>query len=136
MDKEYFAGLDALTYSARVAGFQTIGAGQYQKYNPLTGIRTTVTFTGTGDQKAMHVKRETALQVQSAILDMNVAQQNDFKGFKGVEVYQATRIPLIEHEKIMKACGHQPGQGYDVKKFKSIVNDIDYRKLKVVPGRI
>lgn len=135
-DAAYFSGLDALTQSARYAGFRTIGPGQYQKFNPLTGIRTTVTFTGSGDEKAMHVKRETALQVQNAILDMNVAEQNNFKGFKGVDIYQATRIPLIEHEKIMQRCGHVPGQGYDEKKFKQIVNDIDYRKLKVVPGRI
>lgn len=137
MDRaKYFSGLDALTQSARCAGFQSIGPGQYRKYNPLTGIRTTVTFTGSGEARAMHVKRETALQVQSAILDMNAADQNNFKGFKGVDIYQATRIPLIEHEKIMQRCGHQKGHGYDVKKFKQIINDIDYRKLKTVPGKI
>lgn len=132
----HLAEVDTLTYAAQMAGFNQIGPGQYRKYNPLTGIRTTVTFTDAGDKYAMNVKHETSLSLQNAILDLNVAQQNSFSGYKGKELVQGTRIPLLEHRNIMARCGYQPGQGYDVKKFKSIINSSDYSKLRTVPGKI
>jgi hypothetical protein len=127
---------DALTQSARLAGFQWVGLGTYRKYNALTGIRTTVQFTGTGDKRSMHVKHETELNRQAEILDLNVAQQNSFSGYKGKELVQGTRIPLLEHRKIMQQCGYQPGHGYDEKKFKAIINSNEYSKFRTVPGKI
>lgn len=133
----YLAQVDSLTATARMAGFQKVGPSTYQKYNPLTGIRTTVKFTGKGDSYAMSVKRETELNAQAAILDLNVAQANDFSGYKGKELVQATRIPLLEHAKIMDRCGKDVRTGeYDEKKFKQILNSNEYSKLRTVPGKI
>ena len=109
--------------------YKQIGPGVYQKWNALLGIRTTLTFA---DGK-IHVKKEQRVE---ETLDLNVAQQNDFRSFKGMDGYIGTRIPLVEHEKIMERCGHEKGKGYDVKKFKQIVNDRDNYKFKLVPGRI
>lgn len=113
--------------------FRQIAPGVYQKYNHILCIRTTVTFR----DGLMHVKHEQPKEIIEDILDLNVKRQNDFAGYgKGDNLYQATSMPLAVHAQVMKACGHEPGKGYDVKKFKQIVNDIDYRKLKTVPGRI
>lgn len=109
--------------------FRQIGAGLYVKWNPLLGIRTTVRF----ENGLMHVKHE---QRVDDVLDLNVAQQNDFTGYRGKDLVQATRIPMVEHRKIMARCGFEPGAGYDVKKFKQIINDRDYSKFKTVPGKI
>ena len=139
MDHEnaaYLAEVDSLTMAAKAAQFVQIGPKTYRKYNPLTGIRTTVQFSGNGDEYAMHIKHETELNVQSDMLDLNVAQANDFSGYKGRDMFQATRIPLVEYQKIMKRCGHVPGQGHDEKKFKQILNSNEYSKLRCVPGKI
>lgn len=109
--------------------FRHIGAGLYVKWNPLLGIRTTVRF----ENGLMHVKHE---QRVDDVLDLNIAQQNDFAGYRGKDLVQATRIPMVEHRKIMARCGFEPGAGYDVKKFKQIINDRDYSKFKTVPGKI
>ncbi|MGE3476968.1 MAG: hypothetical protein AB7H70_14295 [Rhodospirillaceae bacterium] len=109
--------------------FRQIGPGLYVKWNPVLGIRTTVRF----ENGLMHVKHE---QRVDDVLDLNVAQQNDFTGYRGKELVQATRIPMIEHRKIMERCGFQAGAGYDLKKFKQILNDRDYCKFKTVPGKI
>jgi hypothetical protein len=124
---------DSLVMAAKQASFRVVGPGHYVKYNPLTGIRTTVILEGTGDTRTMHVRHD---QRVDDILDLNVARQNDHKGFKGVDMFQATSIPMVEHSKIMAKCGYKPGQGYDVKKFKQILNDRDFYKFKTVPGRI
>ena len=125
--------LDSLTHAARIAEFKVVGPGHYVKYNPLLGIKTTVVLEGSGETRTMHVKHE---QEVEDILDLNVAQQNDFSGYKGKELVQATRIPMIEHRKIMERCGFQAGHGYDEKVFKRLLNDSDYSKFKVVPGKI
>lgn len=109
--------------------FRRAGPGLYVKWNPVLGIRTTVRFEGA----LMHVRHE---QRVDDVLDLNVAQQNDFAGYRGKELVQATRIPLVEHRKIMARCGFVPGQGYDVKKFRQIVNDRDFCKFRTVPGNI
>lgn len=109
--------------------FHQIGPGTYQKWNELLGIRTTIKFQ---DGK-IHVKHEQRID---DVLDLNVAQQNNFYSFKGVDSFQGTRIPLVEHRKIMKQCGYQQGKGYDQKKFKQIVNDRDNYKFRTVPGKI
>jgi len=84
----------------------------------------------------MTVRHEQPKQLIQGVLDMNIARQNDFTGFKGKEMYQATSLPIAIHEQIKKKCGFQPGHGYDEKKFRQIINDRDNYKLKTVPGRI
>lgn len=74
--------------------------------------------------------------IQSA-LDRNVAMQNAAKAsFRDDYVTQAASLPIAVHRQIMAACGFQPGQGYDEKKFRAILNDRDYYKLKCVPGKL
>ena len=109
--------------------FKQVSPNVYVKWNELLGIRTTIHFDG----PKIHVKHEQRVDV---ILDANAEQANSFTGYKGKEMVQATRIPVIEHRKIMQRCGFKPGQGYDEKKFKQIVNDRDNYKFKTVPGRI
>lgn len=109
--------------------FRQIGPGTYVKWNPVLGIRTTVRF----ESGVCHVKHE---QRVDDVLDLNVAQQNNFEGFRGKDLVQAARIPLVEHRKIMARCGFAPGAGYDVKKFKQILNDRDFCKFKTIPGKL
>lgn len=109
--------------------FRQIGPGLYVKWNPTLGVRTTVHF----ENGLIHVKHEQRID---DVLDLNIAQQNAFDGYRGKDLVQATRIPMVEHRKIMQACGFQPGHGYDVKAFKRIVNDRDYCKFKTVPGKV
>lgn len=122
-------------------GFKLISCGGnesvYQKWNRHNLTRTTVTIWGHGDQKLMNVKHEQPKWVTETIIDDNVARQNDFSGYTpGMEAYNAIRAPMPVWQQIMKKCGFKQGQGYDEKKLKQIVNDSDYSKLKVVPGRI
>lgn len=113
--------------------FKMIGPGTYQKWNPKTLTRTTVKFEG----DLMHVRHEQPKWVQEAILEDNVARQNDWRGnFKGMDAFNAMRAPMPVWQQIMKKCGFKQGQGYDEKKLKQIVNDSDYSKLKVIPGKI
>lgn len=109
--------------------FKQIGPGKYQKWNAAMGIKTTLTFK---DGK-IHVRHE---QRVDDVLDANVARQNEFTNFRGMDGYVGARIPLIEHRKIMAQCGYQPGKGYDEKRFKRIVNDIDHQKFRLIPGKI
>lgn len=116
--------------------FVQIAPDTYQKWNHVLCIRTTIRFHGVGDNRKMTVRHEQPKQVISAILDRNVAIQNSFNGYKGKEMYQGTSLPIAVHSQVMKMCGHKPGQGYDEKKFVKIMNDIDYRKLKTIPGKL
>lgn len=119
-----------------IAGFSHIGPGVYQKWDPVMLIRTTVTFTGKGEKKIMHVRREQPDWVGKVIIDDNVARQNDFAGYSKMDGgYHGARIPLPMWGQIMTACGHSQGE-YDQKKFKRILNDPDYAKLRTVPGKI
>lgn len=122
-----------LTKAAQAASFVQVGPGTYQKWNPALGIRTTVIFK----DGFMHVRHEQPKQLIADILDLNVKRQNDFKGYgKGDDMFQATSLPWAIHKQVMAKCGFKEGQGYDIKKFKQIMNDSDYSKLKVVPGKI
>lgn len=113
--------------------FKQIGPGLYRKWNPQTRIRTTVKFEGGN----MHVRHEAHPEDTQAILDFNVMRQNDHKGFKDQEIYQASSIPShIYWGQIMPKCGFKNGQGFDERKFKQILNDRDNYKLKCVPGKI
>lgn len=112
--------------------FKMIAPGTYQKWNPKTLIRTTVKFEG----DKMHVRHEQPTWVQQTIIEDNVARQNSFSGYGNADAYNAIRAPMPVWMQIMKACGFKPGQGYDEKKMRQIVNDSDYSKLKVIPGKI
>lgn len=122
--------------STELGGFRYLGNSTYQKWDNVMGIRTTVRFEGTGDKKIMHVRHEQPKQIVQDILDLNVARQNGFSSFKSAEMHMTSSIPLTVHSQIMEKCGNVPGIGYDEKKFKQILNDRDYYKLKTVPGRI
>jgi hypothetical protein len=112
--------------------YKMIGPGTYQKWNPKTLVRTTVKFEG----ELMHVRHEQPKWVQQTILDDNQARKNDFAGYGNADAYNGIRAPMPVWQQIMKQCGFKQGQGYDQKKFRQIVNDSDYSKLKVVPGKI
>lgn len=116
--------------------FQKIAHNTYRRWDPVLQKRVTVTFEGTGERKLMHVKIEQPKQLIQDILDMNVEQQNSFAGYGNAEGFQAFRMSPQVYQQIMEKCGHQPGKGYDEKKFKSILNDRDYYKLKTIPGRV
>lgn len=116
--------------------WEVLGPGHYRKWNPQTMILTTVRFTGEGEKKTMHVRREQPSWVTNAIIEDNVARQNDFKGYGNDEFYHGVRAPMPVWQQIMEKSGFIAGQGYDEKKFKSIVNDRDFYKLKIAPGRI
>lgn len=114
-------------------GFRKIAANTYHRYNGLTQIHTIVEIEHIGNGKAnLKVKH---VQEVEQMLENNVRLQNDFQGYKGRDLVQATAIPLIEHRKIMKQCGFEKGQ-YDRKRFKQIINSSDYSKFRTVPGKI
>jgi hypothetical protein len=115
--------------------FKCVGPGKYVKWNPVLGIRTILLVepSTTPGKVNVHVRYE---QEVSNVLDFNLHQQNEFRGFKGMDGYVGVRIPIVERNKVMEKCGFKPGQGYDEKKFKQIVNDRDFYKFKTVPGKI
>ncbi len=116
------------------SGFRHIGAGLYVKYEPATGIRTTIRFERKGDGPGlMRVRHD---QRVDNIIELNKIQQNEFRGYRHDLMTQVTRIPLLEHRKIMEKCGYQPGHGYDQKRFARILNDPDYRFFKTVSARL
>lgn len=121
----------------RISGTGEQSESVYVKWNPHTLTRTTVTYLGMGEKKVMHVKHDQPKWVTDTIIEDNVARQNDWRGnFKGMDAFNAVRAPMPVWQQIMKQCGFKQGQGYDEKKLKQIVNDSDYSKLKVVPGKI
>ncbi len=119
--------------------FKRTGPGTYQKWNAVLGVRTTITFVPArdGGGRKIHVRHDQPRQVIADVLDRNVAMQNDFKGrYGGDLITQTASLPIVVHSQIMAQCGFQPGQGYDEKKFRAILNDRDNYKLKCVPGKI
>ena len=115
--------------------FRQIAPDTYQKWNAALCVRTTVTFDRVG--RKIHVRHDQPRALVAAVLERNVALQNDFKGRYGADVItQTTSLPIAVHRQIMAQCGFRPGQGYDGKKFRAILNDRDNYKLKCVPGRI
>ena len=128
-------GIDGLVQAAKAAGYEKVGNGHFVKWNPLLGIKSTLLIEPSGIAGKVNVttRRE---QYVGDILDLNVKQQNDFSGYKGKELFQGSRIPIVQHQRIMEKCGFKPGQGYDEKKFRQILNDRDFYKLKTVPGKL
>jgi hypothetical protein len=114
--------------------YKQIGPGHYVKWNDALKIRTTLKFEG----DKIHVRHDQPKWVMQTILDDNVSLQNSFsrKSYKGQELYQGARIPLPVFMQLRKESGFVPGQGYDEKKFRSLLNDRDYYKLKVTPDKI
>lgn len=114
--------------------YRKIAPNVYRKWNPLTQIRTTITYFWEAGVKKMHVRHDQPKQFIQTVLDSNVDMQNSFKGYKHDIITQTTRLPIAVHAQIMDQCGFKAGQGYDEKKFKQILNDRDNYKLKTVPG--
>lgn len=128
--------MDPLTPAqAHALDFVQVAPNVYRKWNAILGLRTTVTFDNVNGK--IHVRHDQPKKLITAVLDRNVSMQNDWKGKFGADlITQTTSMPIAVHSQIMKQCGHKPGQGYDEKKFKQIINDRDNYKLKTVPGRI
>lgn len=120
--------------------FKKVGSGRWAKWNPILRIRTVLEvseYDGRGQPLAFRVYRQQPREDIEAILDLNVQTQNSWKGRYGADLgTQTTRIPIVIEQQIKEKCGFIPGQGYDEKKFRQIVNDRDYYKLKTVTGRI
>lgn len=119
--------------------FRQIGIDLFQKWNPVLGIRTTMKVERGDNGKPVryHVRHEQPRQLISAVLERNVAMQNDGrKTYGGALITQQASIPLAIHAQIMKQCGFQAGHGYDQKKFRQILNDRDNYKLRCIDGRI
>lgn len=118
--------------------FVKVGPGKYQKWNPMTQVRTTLIFQHNSNGTMTVTERvEQPKQIVADIIDLNVKQQNEHDGrYGGDLITQQTRIPLSVHRQLMKQCGYQPGHGYDEKKYRQILNDRDHYKLKTVSGTI
>lgn len=118
--------------------FQKIAPNTYRRWDPVLLKRVTVRFEGSGEKKLMHVRIEQPKWVVNTILDDNVALQNSFAGYGKTDgFYQASRIPSqIYWGTVMPKCGFQAGHGYDEKAFKRLVNDRDYSKFKIIPGKV
>lgn len=118
--------------------YKKVGAGVWRKWNPVQGIWSELRANYQGGKLVSYtVRRWHPPEILEAVLDRNVAMQNSWKGKYGDDcVTQQTAIPIALHQQIMDKCGFQQGHGYDEKKFRQIMNDSDYRKLKTVPGRI
>ncbi len=115
--------------------FRRIGPDTYRKWNAALGVRTTVTFDRAA--RKIHVRHDQPRALVEAVLERNVALQNGAKrSFKDDYVTLAASLPIAVHRQIMAQCGFQPGHGYDEKKFRAILNDRDYYKLRCVPGKI
>jgi hypothetical protein len=99
------------------------------RYNHISGKRITVKI----EAGTLHVREE---QNVEKLIELNKTQQNDFTGYRGKLLTQLTRIPEVIHNDFMRKCGFVPGQGYDEKRFKQLINDPDHRYLKTVPGKI
>lgn len=115
--------------------FDRIGPNTYRKWNPILGVRTTLTFDRANGR--IHVRHDQPRALIDAVLERNVALQNGAKrSFKDDYVIQTASLPIAVHRQIMTQCGFQPGHGYDEKKFRAILNDRDNYKLKCAPGRL
>lgn len=119
--------------------YKKVGPGKWVKWNPVLMIRSTLeaVYNSSGKITAWNVRREQPRAVIDAVLERNVALQNDGKRRYDADlIHQQTSIPIAVHAQIMEQCGFQPGHGYDEKKFKQIINDRDNYKLKTVSGTI
>lgn len=102
----------------------------YVKENAQTGIKTYIIF----DHKNGKVTIRKTQRVDR-LIDANLAEQADFTGFKGDRPYRVARVPWIERQKMMEACGLQNGE-YDEAKYNAMLDDRDNYKMKTIPGRI
>lgn len=119
--------------------YKKVGPGRWVKWNPILMLWSILEAERDSNGKLVrwHSKHVQPKEVTDAIIDFNVAQQNAWKGNFGSDVItQTSRLPIPIHRQIMEQCGYQPGHGYDEVKFKKILNDRDYYKLKTVPGRL
>lgn len=118
--------------------YKKVGAGRWLKWNPILFMYSELIANyENGRVKSYTVRRWQPDWVLKATLDRNVAMQNDWKGrYGGDLITQTSSLPIAVHAQIMEQCGFKPGQGYDEKKFRQILNDRDNYKLKTVPGRI
>jgi hypothetical protein len=109
---------------------KTGGDTTYLKENPLTGIRTYLTFTADGLVKVTKTQRV------DRIVDRNVRAQNDFRGFKATPMVQIASVPWVVDQQLKTMAGFDPvTKEYDRDRYNSLL-DTDYQKLKTIPGKI
>lgn len=120
--------------------YTKVGPGKWVKWNPILRIRSTleaIKWDSNGKATEFRVLREQPKADIQAVIDFNVAMQNSAKrNFAGDLITQTTCIPTTVHQSLMEQCGYQPKHGYDEKRFRQLMNDRDYYKLKTVPGKI
>lgn len=118
--------------------YKKVGAGKWQKWNPVLNVLSTIEAEyENGRIVRYRVSRQQPKWFIDAVLDRNVAMQNSFKGTYGDDlVTQTTSMPIVVQQQVMEQCGFKAGQGYDEKKFRQIMNDRDYYKLKTIPGKL
>lgn len=118
--------------------YKKVGPGKWQKWNALLCILSTIEAEyENGKLVRYHYRREQPKWFTDAVLDRNVAMQNDGKQRFGADlITQTASLPIAVHAQIMEKCGFKAGQGYDEKRFRQIMNDRDYYKLKTVSGRL
>lgn len=102
----------------------------YVRENPQTGIRTYIVFDHANGKVII---RKT--QRVDRIVEANLAEQAEFTGFKGDRPYRVARVPWLERQRMMEACGLENGE-YDETKYNRLLDDRDNYKLKTIPGRI
>jgi hypothetical protein len=103
---------------------------RYDKYDPQTRIKSVLYFDHVA--KTVHTYKE---QDVEDIIEANKRAQNDFSGYSSI--YRASQVPLLMDQKLKELSGLNPRTGeYDEKKYKSFLNDADYKYLKTVPGRV
>lgn len=106
----------------------------FEKVDPRTRVKTRMIFDhASGEIKVQKIQDPHAVQ---ALVDMNKEARDSHRRYNGNGMTKVSSIPLVEWQKIMARCGNQPGIGYDQEKFRKIINDGDYAKLRTVPGRI
>lgn len=114
--------------------YRKIGPGTYQRFSPITGIRTTIYLeTLPGGKRNMTIKQE---QDVEHIIARNTFLQNNFSGYDK-NLHQVASVPLVWDNEFKRLSGQVNGKGeYDEKKYKSLLNDRDYYRFKTVPGKI
>jgi hypothetical protein len=106
------------------------GDRTYLKENPITGIRTYLTFASDGTIRVKKTQRV------DKIIDRNVSAQNDFTGYRGKQFIMTSSVPLVVDKQLKEQSGFDPvTKEYDENRYNALL-DSDYSKLKTIPGKL
>jgi hypothetical protein len=100
------------------------------KHDPETGARVEAKYDSlTG---AVTIRESQPIE---PILEQNLVDRNEWTGWRGKKHGAiVSRIPVKIHNELKKQSGFD-GVEYDRKYMNKLLQDRDYRKLQVVPGR-